>query len=252
MTNKINKRNKLLFGLGVNDADYITQIRRKVLDLGGNLKSKIIWNCPFYVRWSSMLKRCYCKSYTDLNVSYEKVYVCEEWLLFSNFKRWMEQQDWQGRHLDKDILSTPGKLVYSPETCAFVDQKINLAILGFRESPKKYDLPIGVAKSRTKKVGFVATIARKGKNKNLGVFDTPMMSHAVWQKEKVKMLYSLISPDNDPRINDKIKSIADKIQEDISMNKETKDFFSAQSDPQSASTEVVRLIDLAIAQDERS
>lgn len=29
------------------------------------------------------------------------------------------------------------------------------------------------------------------------------------------------------------------------------DFFSAQSDPQSASTELVRLIDLAIAQDEK-
>ena len=30
------------------------------------------------------------------------------------------------------------------------------------------------------------------------------------------------------------------------------EFFDAQSDPQSASTELVRLIDLAIAQDERS
>lgn len=36
------------------------------------------------------------------------------------------------------------------------------------------------------------------------------------------------------------------------LSEEWLDFFSAQSDPQSASTELVRLIDLAIAQDERS
>jgi len=36
------------------------------------------------------------------------------------------------------------------------------------------------------------------------------------------------------------------------LSEEWLDFFSAQSDPQSASTELVRLIDFAIAQDERS
>lgn len=35
------------------------------------------------------------------------------------------------------------------------------------------------------------------------------------------------------------------------LSEEWLDFFSAQSDPQSASTELVRLIDLAIAQDEK-
>lgn len=45
--------------------------------------------------------------------------VCEEWLTFSNFKRWMEQQDYEGKALDKDLLVSQNK-TYSSETCVFV------------------------------------------------------------------------------------------------------------------------------------
>lgn len=54
---------------------------------------------------------------------YEHTNVCEEWLIFSNFNRWMETKDWEGKHLDKDLLGD-GTL-YSPETCCFIDPVLN-------------------------------------------------------------------------------------------------------------------------------
>lgn len=39
----------------------------------------------------------------------------------------MEEQDWVGKVLDKDILVS-GNKVYSPATCAFVSVKVNLFV----------------------------------------------------------------------------------------------------------------------------
>jgi len=39
----------------------------------------------------------------------------------------MERQDWEGKHLDKDIL-IPGNKIYSPDRCIFVSSLINLLI----------------------------------------------------------------------------------------------------------------------------
>lgn len=39
----------------------------------------------------------------------------------------MELQDWEGKQLDKDLLSG-GSLIYSPDTCIFLDQVVNLFI----------------------------------------------------------------------------------------------------------------------------
>ena len=57
--------------------------------------------------------------YLERRPAYKDVVVRQEWLTFSNFKRWMEKQDWEGKQLDKDIIVL-GNKVYSPETCAFV------------------------------------------------------------------------------------------------------------------------------------
>jgi hypothetical protein len=34
------------------------------------------------------------------------------------------KQDWEGKELDKDIL-VPNNKVYSPDTCVFIDKKVN-------------------------------------------------------------------------------------------------------------------------------
>ena len=129
-------KNKLVHGVGINDADYY--VRREVTE-GGN---KVIWKCPFYTRWLNMLTRCYYENYQKKYPSYKGCFVCEGWLRFSNFRAWMVQQDWEGKELDKDILIR-GNKVYSPQRCVFVERMVNGFIL--ENGRSRGDWPIGVS-----------------------------------------------------------------------------------------------------------
>lgn len=104
----------LLFGKGVNDADYPVYMYKD--------RKQIV--CPFYKRWYGMFTRCYSTKYHERQPAYRGCYVHEDWYSFMNFKRWMELQDWEGNHLDKDIL-IEGNRLYSSDTCVFVDKKTN-------------------------------------------------------------------------------------------------------------------------------
>lgn len=79
-------------------------------------------NTPQYIRWMSMLQRCYDEGALSRDPSYRGVTVCDEWLTFSNFKAWMDTKDWEGKCLDKDLKSGS---VYSPETCLFISEGLN-------------------------------------------------------------------------------------------------------------------------------
>lgn len=68
--------------------------------------------------------RCYNKKAKQENPTYENCVICDEWLTFSNFKRWMEAQDWKGKAIDKDIIKK-GNKVYCPDFCAFVTTDVN-------------------------------------------------------------------------------------------------------------------------------
>ena len=77
--------------------------------------------------WHRMLDRCYSPYYQKRNPSYIGCRVCDEWLLFSNFYKWVLSPlsgYKKGYHLDKDIL-VKGNKVYGPETCCFVPSEIN-------------------------------------------------------------------------------------------------------------------------------
>ena len=76
---------KPVFGVGVNDASYMTNHKDK---------DGIIKVCPYYRRWKNMLKRCYSSKCQDKNPTYLGCAVSNEWLTFSNFKLWMEGQEW--------------------------------------------------------------------------------------------------------------------------------------------------------------
>ena len=116
--------NKLVWGVGVNDLGYRTQIQEWVTKNGGKRIRKTVFLCPYYVAWKNMLTRCYSKKFLESRPSYTGTTVCSEWLSATAFRKWMEQQDWQGKCLDKDII-VPGSRLYSPETCAFVAVSTN-------------------------------------------------------------------------------------------------------------------------------
>ena len=89
-----------------------------------------------------MLERCYSKKYLESRPSYIGTSVCSEWLSATAFKKWMDQQDWQGKCLDKDIIVPKSKL-YSPETCAFVLDATNKFVIA--RDACRGDYPIGVS-----------------------------------------------------------------------------------------------------------
>ena len=168
----------LLFGVGINDADYDVTITRTV-----NGKRKIVWTCPFYSRWQSMISRCYDERFHIKNPSYKGCSVCEEWKTLSNFKKWMEQQNWQGKQLDKDIL-VPKNKEYGPETCIFVSKDLNCILIdapGYQRSSNKYPKGVSWDKDRKK---YQTQIRIYGKKISLGRTETVEEASRLYKKAK--------------------------------------------------------------------
>ena len=49
----------------------------------------MLWKCPYYVLWTSILRRCYSEVYLLKNPSYRGCVVEEVWHTFENFKSWV-------------------------------------------------------------------------------------------------------------------------------------------------------------------
>lgn len=122
------KRNPI-YGVGINDADYIT-----THNMDGKIK-----RCPFYVKWIHMIERCYSPKFDETNQCYRDCSVSEEWLVFSSFKKWMKSQDWKGKQIDKDLLVF-GNKTYGKDVCVFVDGNVNTIISRFctKDSPNGF------------------------------------------------------------------------------------------------------------------
>lgn len=175
------KMRSLVYGVGVNDADYHVSVK-------GDKENprKVTWRCPFYSRWANMLKRCYCEKYQEKRPTYKGVTVCDDWLTFSKFKAWMETKNWEGNHLDKDALSSESK-IYSPDTCAFISSTINSFINDSLKS--RGDMMLGVSWSASSGK-FMAKCRDPISEKQvyLGVFASEIDAHLAWKKKKLEIL----------------------------------------------------------------
>lgn len=98
--------------------------------------------------WDSMIRRCYSPKTLKRRKSYLDCTVCEEWLTFSNFKKWFDENYIENYQLDKDIL-IKGNRVYRPDACCFVPIEINTLFNNKRAN--RGDLPIGVHKKWNRK-----------------------------------------------------------------------------------------------------
>ena len=201
-----------ILGVGINDADYQTCITEKVVDSTGRMRNKTVWICPIYSIWLNMIKRCYSEKSKRKGKTYVGCTVIEEWLLFSNFKAWVEQQNWEGKQLDKDILF-PGNKIYSPETCVFVDQRVNNFIL---ENQAKRKFSIGVTWHKRANRFLSQCKQLGGGNKYLGLFETEEAAHKAWLKEKLRLAYILAEQQDDPRV---AKALIDRYENYREYNK---------------------------------
>ena len=181
----MSKRKGFVYGVGVNDS------QEPVYKLTNGVRLR----CPFYSTWVRMLKRCYCPKYHALKPSYAGCSVATEWLSFSNFKSWMREQDWEGKHLDKDIL-TPGNKVYSAQTCCFVEPSLNQLLAFYRSKPR--GLPPGV--SLDKWSGrYRAQCHDFGRA--LGRFETPQQAHVAYALAKSSVIRSAAQEQSDRRVS---------------------------------------------------
>jgi len=156
----------LVHGVGINDSTYNT-----------------IFNgarCPYYERWRSMLLRCYSAKNQEKQPTYTNCYVCGEWLTFSNFRKWMTTQDWNGKQLDKDLIN-PGNKLYSPDSCVFVPLSLNALLTDHAAGRGKYPQGVCLKKDSGR---FQARCNVYGKLVHIGYFDTPSEASEAYKKFK--------------------------------------------------------------------
>lgn len=222
---------KLVYGVGVNDAPYVTEPGKRVA--GRTVHAK---KCPYFVLWKSMLKRCYGKS----DPSYLGCIVDTSWHSFMAFKLWVQSQKqhdiWLKElnlpikerevkfQLDKDILGN-GKL-YSPVTCILVPSTLNSVLSHQKENIKELPLGVSWVSSRMK---YRAYIMVENKYKSLGYYENPQLAHLAWQKEKCRNIFRLLTgyekqPYKDVRVIQRFTEVVDGILEDISNLRETTNF----------------------------
>jgi len=193
------KKDKLVYGVGVNDADYAVT---GYVMRDGRRKQTL---CPIYAKWKDMLKRCYCEKAIKRRPTYTECYVCDSWLYFSNFRDWVISQkdkDWKEKHLDKDILYA-GNKEYSPETCVFVSFSLNMLDTGFND--KDGSLRGASFCNTYKKYKSRCNCPVTGKRVSLGYYETELEAHLAWKAYKHKIALSLAELETDERVSNRLK-----------------------------------------------
>lgn len=174
------------YGVGINDANYPVTTHEVV---GG--KRRIVWKCPVYTVWRSMLTRCYSPSYQRAKPTYVGCSVAPEWHSFSAFRAWAITKNYTGKQLDKDLLC-PGNKVYSPATCCFISRRVNGFLLDNKESRGEY--PVGVSwHGKLRKVQARCSDPNAGGADYLGVFSCPNEAHKAWAAKKLEYAKILAS-----------------------------------------------------------
>lgn len=168
----VGRPRSLIYGVGINDAPFITQI-----SIGKKRRGH-----PAYVMWKSMLDRCYSEQ-TKNNFTYYDCEVDNSWFSFMNFYSFWENNYKYGYELDKDIL-IKGNKIYSSEHCIMIPSWVNLIISVKR---KINGLPIGVSLNKNKQ-RYSADICLYGRKKNLGVYNSPIEANQAWFTVKLKYL----------------------------------------------------------------
>lgn len=191
-------RKTLIFGVGINDADYVTRTTKMV-----DGHQKTTWRCPFYQAWSNMLERSYCPKYKVRKPTYAKCEVAEEWLTFSTFRAWMIRQEWQEAQLDKDIL-LPGNKVYGPDFCVFISKKLNSFLVGL-ETSRSNRLPGTHFQKSSGMFQAQCNNPFSGKQEHLGYFASEQESHEAWKRRKHELAQEYALLQSDYRITDALR-----------------------------------------------
>ena len=157
-----------------------------------------------YTTWHNMMVRCYDKKFHEKRSTYKNCKVSDEWLNFQNFAKWFNDNYYEVEGekmcLDKDILIKHNK-VYSPETCVFVPQAINLLFVKCDRNRGKSVIGTHYDKNGKYQVNchLINPGTSKSKGEYLGIYET---------QEKAFEIYKYYKEKN-------IKEVADYFKEQI-------------------------------------
>ena len=190
---KVNEMSKLVYGVGFNDRTRPTFVDGKIV--------------KEYTSWEGMLKRCFSEKYKTRNTTYKDCNVSDNFLHYSFFHDWCQEQigfgkvDEKGRswQLDKDLLFVDNK-TYSETACVFIPQEINKFFTDRGNDRGEY--PVGVCFHK-QKGKFQASCAVNGKQQYLGAFNTPEEAFAVYKTFKENLCKQLAlkwESEIDPRL----------------------------------------------------
>ena len=188
---------KLVYGVGINDADYVVE-QNKTFNINGVRKQRLVWYCPYYRMWRNMLQRCYSTKLQERYPTYKGCSVTEEWLTFTNFKSWMERQDSECKHLDKDLL-VEGNKVYSEDTCVFVSPMVNTFTTDSGAARGEWLIGVDWHKGASKFSSKCSNPFTK-KREHLGYFTCEQEAHNAWLKRKLELAHELAAIQEDPRV----------------------------------------------------
>lgn len=62
-----------VFDYGVNDANYLLRVTEELPKVAGKRVRRIVWECPHYVKWKSMLQRCLSESFKNKCPTYWRI-----------------------------------------------------------------------------------------------------------------------------------------------------------------------------------
>ena len=152
--------------------------------IGGSYSKENI----IYDYWDGILRRCYSERIKKLRNSYSDCLVDEYWHNLQNFGEWFEKnynpkymKSWC---LDKDIL-VKGNRIYSPETCCFVPNEIN--VIFTNGYIRRGEYPKGVSyKPKINK--YIAQYQKDGVVTHIGTFKTVDEAFQAYKEVKEKYI----------------------------------------------------------------
>lgn len=142
-----------------------------------------------YIAWKSMIMRCYNKKHLKRNPTYKDCTVTERWHNFQNFAKWYDDNyyevDNEKMSLDKDILFKGNKM-YSPETCVFVPQFINMLFV--KNDNLRGNLPIGVHFDKLREKYISRYSIGNGNTEFIGRFNSALDAFNSYKTFKEKLI----------------------------------------------------------------
>jgi hypothetical protein len=160
-----------------------------------------------------MLLRCYAEKHRDRYPWYAGVTVSDEWLFYSNFRRWMSSQEWKGLQLDKDLIGDG--TIYSESTCLMVTPEVNSFM---KEKDGGWGRhPVGVKLDPGGKYNARVTAGRRVIS--LGYFHTLDEARLAWIRGKAESAVELASRQSNPVVANALLAYASRLMEGEPINK---------------------------------